>query len=47
MSSCRIVRELSDVAYALDRAKFECEKFRSLWEGDESEGRYVLRTALG
>jgi len=47
MSACVIERELGDVSMALSRAKAECVKFRSTWEGDEAAGHYVLRTPLG
>jgi hypothetical protein len=47
MSLCRFERQLGDVAYTLARAKAEAVKFRSVWEGDEEKGYYVLRTPLG
>ncbi len=47
MSPLRIERRLDDVSKTLARAKAEAVKFRSVWNGDESGGTYVLRTPLG
>jgi len=47
MAVRRIQRELDDVSETLARAKAECVKFRSVWDGDEAGGRYHLRTPLG
>ncbi len=47
MSAIRIERRLDDVSKTLARARQESLKFRSLWEGDEEKGHYVLRTPLG
>lgn len=47
MSHDPIERTLSDVAGTLARAKQECVKFGSLWEGDTERGQYTLRTPLG
>ena len=46
MSPLRIERKLEDVSKTLARARLESIKFRSVWEGDEAGGRYVLRTPL-
>jgi len=47
MSALRIQRRLTDVSKTLARAKAESVKFRSIWNGDETAGNYVLRTPLG
>jgi len=47
MARCRIERELDDVGGTLERARAECVKFKSLWDGDEEGGRYVLRLPVG
>lgn len=47
MSAIRIERRLADVGRTLVRARAEAAKFRSVWNGDETGGSYVLRTPLG
>ncbi|MCB9596231.1 MAG: hypothetical protein H6719_26145 [Sandaracinaceae bacterium] len=47
MSRCLIERDLEDVNATLVRARAECDKFRSLWVGDDTGGHYKLRTPLG
>lgn len=47
MAAHRVVRQLPDVPGLLDRARKECEKFYSTWDGDERSGRYALRTPVG
>jgi hypothetical protein len=43
----RVERKLNDVPGLLARARKECEKFYSTWEGDDRSGRYALRTPVG
>lgn len=43
----RVERTLKDVPGLLARARKECEKFYSTWEGDDRSGRYALRTPVG
>lgn len=47
MSVLRIERHVPDVHGTIERARKECLKFRSLWEGDDEKGRFVIRTHFG
>lgn len=47
MATHRVERQLRDVEGVLVRARRECEKFYSTWDGDARGGRYALRTPVG